>query len=161
MIFKQARHEESTLKYNKDKEDTKENQRRERKESTSELTCNLEVLKHRSDDLSYRQSITSPTSNFSSFIYSHSTMGSVKYTPPPTPSPSASCYAMSDDDEDEYHTIAQAASRRGVKLLFSKSKVRELPSSKVASVNFPTDKKSRSTFIQLHPPKTTSLASLP
>jgi hypothetical protein len=31
---------------------------------------------------------------------------------------------MSDDEEDEYNTIAQAASRRGVKLLFSKSKVR-------------------------------------
>lgn len=31
---------------------------------------------------------------------------------------------MSDDEEDEYNTIAQAASSRGVKLLFSKSKVR-------------------------------------
>ncbi|KAJ5984877.1 hypothetical protein N7522_012073 [Penicillium canescens] len=52
-----------------------------------------------------------------------------KYTPPPTPSPPASCYAMSDDDEDEYNTIAQASSRRGVKLLFSKSKVYVHPTS--------------------------------
>ncbi|KAJ5778870.1 hypothetical protein N7457_006590 [Penicillium paradoxum] len=56
-------------------------------------------------------------------------MGSVKYTPPPTPSPPASCYAMSDDEEDEYNTIAQAASSRGVKLLFSKSKVYVHPTS--------------------------------
>ncbi|KAJ5825854.1 hypothetical protein N7474_002992 [Penicillium riverlandense] len=48
----------------------------------------------------------------------------VKYTPPPSPpSPSASFYDVSDDDEGEYNTIAHAASGRGVKLLFSKSKV--------------------------------------
>jgi hypothetical protein len=35
---------------------------------------------------------------------------------------------MSDDEEDEYNTITQAASSRGVKLLFSKSKVRQSPS---------------------------------
>ncbi|KAJ5205390.1 hypothetical protein N7491_003986 [Penicillium cf. griseofulvum] len=56
-------------------------------------------------------------------------MGPVKYTPPPTPSPPASCYAMSDEEEDEYNTIAQAASNRGVKLLFSKSKVYVHPTS--------------------------------
>ncbi|CAG8418752.1 unnamed protein product [Penicillium salamii] len=56
-------------------------------------------------------------------------MGSVKYTPPATPSPPDSCYAMSDDDEDEYNTIAQVASKRGVKLLFSKSKVYVHPTS--------------------------------
>jgi hypothetical protein len=50
-------------------------------------------------------------------------MGAIKYTPPPTPSPPVSCYAMSDDEEDEYNTIAQTAESRGVKLLFSKSKV--------------------------------------
>ncbi|KAJ5438964.1 GTPase-activating protein GYP7 [Penicillium daleae] len=50
--------------------------------------------------------------------------GPVKYTPPPSPpSPTASFYDLSDNDEDEYNTIAQAQSRRGVKLLYSKSKV--------------------------------------
>ncbi|KAJ5166334.1 GTPase-activating protein GYP7 [Penicillium canariense] len=48
----------------------------------------------------------------------------VKYTPPPSPpSPTASFYDLSDDDEDEYNTIAHARSSRGVKLLYSKSKV--------------------------------------
>ncbi|EAU32442.1 GTPase-activating protein GYP7 [Aspergillus terreus NIH2624] len=47
-----------------------------------------------------------------------------KYTPPPSPpSPTASFYDVSDDEEDEYNTISHATSRRGVKLLFSKSKV--------------------------------------
>ncbi|KAJ5368163.1 GTPase-activating protein GYP7 [Penicillium cataractarum] len=50
--------------------------------------------------------------------------GPVKYTPPPSPpSPTASFYDISDDDEDEYNTIAHARSGRGVKLLYSKSKV--------------------------------------
>ncbi|KAJ5622973.1 GTPase-activating protein GYP7 [Penicillium lividum] len=53
----------------------------------------------------------------------------VKYTPPSTPpSPSASYYDLSDDDEDEYNTIAHARSGRGVKLLYSKSKVYVHPS---------------------------------
>jgi len=52
--------------------------------------------------------------------------GPVKYTPPPSPpSPTASLYDMSDNDEGEYNTIAHASSRKGVKLLYSKSKVRE------------------------------------
>lgn len=51
-------------------------------------------------------------------------MGSVKYTPPSSPSPTASFYDVSDDDEDEYNTISHARSGRGVKLLYSKSKVR-------------------------------------
>ncbi|KAF7717696.1 RabGAP/TBC domain-containing protein [Penicillium ucsense] len=56
--------------------------------------------------------------------------GSAKYTPPPTPpSPTASYYDVSDDDEDEYNTIAPARPRRGVKLLYSKSKVYVHPSS--------------------------------
>ncbi|KAJ5092411.1 hypothetical protein NUU61_007281 [Penicillium alfredii] len=46
----------------------------------------------------------------------------VKYTPPSSPSPTASFYDVSDDEGD-YNTIARAASGRGVKLLFSKSKV--------------------------------------
>ncbi|KAL4898627.1 rab-GTPase-TBC domain-containing protein [Aspergillus ambiguus] len=47
-----------------------------------------------------------------------------QYTPPPSPpSPTASYYDVSDDEEDEYNTISHATSRRGVKLLFSKSKV--------------------------------------
>ncbi|KAJ5887679.1 GTPase-activating protein GYP7 [Penicillium taxi] len=50
--------------------------------------------------------------------------GSAKYTPPPSPpSPTASFYDLSDDDEDEYNTIAHASSGRGVKLLYTKSKV--------------------------------------
>lgn len=51
--------------------------------------------------------------------------GPVKYTPPPSPpSPTASFYDLSDDDEGEYNTIAHASSGKGVKLLYSKSKVR-------------------------------------
>jgi hypothetical protein len=38
-------------------------------------------------------------------------------------SPSASFYAMSDDEEGEYNTIRHTKTGRGVKLLFSKSKV--------------------------------------
>lgn len=47
-----------------------------------------------------------------------------QYTPPPSPPSPASFYDVSDADEDEYNTIAHAAYERGVKLLFSKSKVR-------------------------------------
>ena len=50
--------------------------------------------------------------------------GPSQYTPPPSPpSPTASFYDVSDAEEDEYNTIAHSASGRGVKLLFSKSKV--------------------------------------
>jgi hypothetical protein len=38
-------------------------------------------------------------------------------------SPSNSYYALSDDEEGEYNTIRNAETGRGVKLLFSKSKV--------------------------------------
>lgn len=38
-------------------------------------------------------------------------------------SPGGSFYAMSDDEEGEYNTITHAETGRGVKLLFSKSKV--------------------------------------
>lgn len=44
-----------------------------------------------------------------------------KLTPPS--SPSASFYDLSDDEEGEYNTIMHSSSGRGVKLLFSKSKV--------------------------------------
>lgn len=48
----------------------------------------------------------------------------VHYTPPPSPpSPTASFYDVSDDEEDDYNTIAHSESGKGVKLLFSKSKV--------------------------------------
>jgi len=53
---------------------------------------------------------------------SHST------SPPPnsqrSPSPSGSFYAMSDDDEGGYNTITHIETGKGVKLLYSKSKVR-------------------------------------
>ena len=39
------------------------------------------------------------------------------------PSPSASFYDLSDDEEGGYNTIAHASATKGVKLLFSKSKV--------------------------------------
>ncbi|KAI9762859.1 MAG: GTPase activating protein [Chaenotheca gracillima] len=46
------------------------------------------------------------------------------FTPPASPpSPSASYYDLSDDEENEYNTITHTSSGRGVKLLFSKSKV--------------------------------------
>lgn len=47
-----------------------------------------------------------------------------KFTPPA--SPTASYYDLSDDDEEEeeYSTITHTATGRGVKLLYSKSKVR-------------------------------------
>ncbi|GMF78194.1 unnamed protein product [Aspergillus oryzae] len=57
----------------------------------------------------------------------------VQYTPPPSPpSPTASYYDVSDDEEDDYNTISHATTGRGVKLLFSKSKVyvHPTPSSK-------------------------------
>ncbi|SLM36877.1 gtpase-activating protein gyp7 [Lasallia pustulata] len=49
-----------------------------------------------------------------------------------SPSPSASFYDLSDDEEGEYNTIMHSSAGRGVKLLFSKSKVyvHPTPSSK-------------------------------
>lgn len=46
-----------------------------------------------------------------------------KFTPPA--SPTASYYDLSDndDDEEEYSTITHTSTGRGVKLLYSKSKV--------------------------------------
>jgi hypothetical protein len=44
--------------------------------------------------------------------------------PPSPPSPSASFYDVSDDDEGEYNTIRHTETGKGVKLLYTKSKVR-------------------------------------
>ncbi|KAK4968679.1 GTPase activating protein [Elasticomyces elasticus] len=44
-------------------------------------------------------------------------------TPPSPPSPTASFYDMSDDEEGEYSTIRHSKTGKGVKLLYSKSKV--------------------------------------
>lgn len=52
-------------------------------------------------------------------------------TSPPLPaqppqrsaSPNGSFYALSDDDEGEYNTVTHTETGRGVKLLYSKSKV--------------------------------------
>ncbi|KAL1655151.1 GTPase activating protein [Didymella pomorum] len=48
--------------------------------------------------------------------------------PPSPPSPSASFYDVSDDDEGEYNTIRHTESGKGVKLLYTKSKVYVHPS---------------------------------
>lgn len=50
-----------------------------------------------------------------------------KTVPNNPPSPSASFYDVSDDEEGGYNTIAHSRSGKGVKLLFSKSKVLLLP----------------------------------
>ncbi|KAJ5718317.1 GTPase-activating protein GYP7 [Penicillium malachiteum] len=47
----------------------------------------------------------------------------VQYTPPSSPSSTASFFDMSDGDEGGYNTVAHSRSGRGVKLLYSKSKV--------------------------------------
>jgi hypothetical protein len=39
------------------------------------------------------------------------------------PSPTASFYDLSDEEEQDYSTISHTSSSKGVKLLFSKSKV--------------------------------------
>lgn len=58
--------------------------------------------------------------------------GSHGAAPPRASSPSNSFYALSDDEEGEYGTITHTRTGRGVKLLFSKSKVyiHPTPSSK-------------------------------
>lgn len=105
----------------------------------------------------YVFTVRTSTSNFPTFNIMASP---VKYTPPPSPpSPTASFYDVSDDDEDEYSTIAHARSGRGVKLLYSKSKV-AMPCPPFP-LPFRADRGSRSTFIPLPPPKTTFPASSP
>ncbi|PGH00660.1 hypothetical protein GX51_05646 [Blastomyces parvus] len=51
---------------------------------------------------------------------------SARLTPPP--SPTASFYDVSDDEEGEYNSITHTSTGKGVKLLFSKSKVYVHPS---------------------------------
>lgn len=77
-----------------------------------------------------------------------------------TPSPSDSFYAMSDDEEGAYNTITHTESGKGVKLLFSKSKVRLS-----STLSTPADRSSltlvsRCTSTLRHPQKTTSRAIL-
>lgn len=78
-----------------------------------------------------------------------------KVTPPA--SPTASFYDLSDDEEGEYNTIMHSSSGRGVKLLFSKSKVCTTSSThKAYKIDFC---RARSMYI-LHPhPKTIFPAS--
>jgi hypothetical protein len=47
---------------------------------------------------------------------------------PAPPSPSASFYDLSDDEEGEYNTIRHTSGGKGVKLLYTKSKVRIISS---------------------------------
>ncbi|KAL2146520.1 hypothetical protein VTI28DRAFT_3701 [Corynascus sepedonium] len=72
--------------------------------SNSNSTPNLEP--------SPSQPITTAASSFSTISH-----------PPRPPSPAGSFYAMSDDEEGDYDTITHTETGRGVKLLFSKSKV--------------------------------------
>jgi hypothetical protein len=44
-------------------------------------------------------------------------------SPEAPPSPTASFYDMSDDEEGEYHTVVHKKTGKGVKLLYTKSKV--------------------------------------
>lgn len=67
------------------------------------------------------------------------------------PSPSASFYDVSDDEEGGYSTIAHANSGRGVKLLFSKSKVYVHPT--------PSAKDNIAGFVALVQQKSAPLAS--
>lgn len=62
---------------------------------------------------------------------------------------------MSDDEEGEYNTIKHTTSGRGVKLLYSKSKVRHITSYKQRKSTNAT----RSMCTHRHPPKITSQAS--
>ncbi|KAL2128798.1 hypothetical protein VTI74DRAFT_8618 [Chaetomium olivicolor] len=68
-----------------------------------------------SQQSSQQTTATTSSSSFSSFsTLSH---------PPRPASPTGSFYAMSDDEEGDYDTITHTETGRGVKLLFSKSKV--------------------------------------
>lgn len=80
--------------------------------------------------------------------------------PPRSASPSNSFYALSDDEEGEYNTITHAETGKGVKLLFSKSKVRGPAMSCCAHPNTETNTDhDRFTSIRLHPQRITSPAT--
>ncbi|KAF1990159.1 GTPase-activating protein GYP7 [Aulographum hederae CBS 113979] len=70
--------------------------------------------------------------------------------PPSPPSPSASFYDMSDDEEGDYNTIMHTRTGKGVKLLYSKSKVYVHPT--------PSAKDNIPGFIALIQQKSSSLA---
>ena len=77
-----------------------------------------------------------------------------QHTPPL--SPTASFYDLSDDEEGDYNTIMHSSSGRGVKLLFSKSKVGPLSLPAIQpKLTFDV----RFMYILHHPPKTISQAS--
>lgn len=73
--------------------------------------------------------------------------------PPNRPaSPSGSLYAMSDDEEGEYNTITHQESGKGVKLLFSKSKVcHELPYKKAKSLGSTQQRADYLHKVYIHP----------
>ncbi|KAG8531978.1 uncharacterized protein KY384_003614 [Bacidia gigantensis] len=76
-----------------------------------------------------------------------------QFTPPESPaSPSASFYDLSDDEEGEYNTIMHSSSGKGVKLLFSKSKVYVHPT--------PTSKDNIAGFVALIQQKTPEFETL-
>ena len=82
-------------------------------------------------------------------------------SPARPPSPTSSFYAMSDDDEGEYNTITHVNSGRGVKLLYSKSKVRFSSHPQSSTAGSSIDSMSRSTSTPPHLRRTTSLATSP
>jgi hypothetical protein len=67
-------------------------------------------------------SVTSPSPSYllDVLLFASIMATSSQQTPP---SPTASFYDMSDDEEGEYNTIRHTKSGRGVKLLYTKSKV--------------------------------------
>jgi hypothetical protein len=77
--------------------------------------------------------------------------------PPRASSPSNSFYALSDDEEGGYDTITHTESGRGVKLLFSKSKVSIIPYCIIDDLitDLTPRQLDRSTFIPLRRPRTT------
>ncbi|OAX84961.1 hypothetical protein ACJ72_00663 [Emergomyces africanus] len=74
---------------------------------------------------------------------------SARLTPPP--SPTASFYDVSDDDEGEYNTITHTSTGKGVKLLFSKSKVRFLTYSTVSGTILYLTQNGMSPQVYVHP----------
>ncbi|KAK4043091.1 hypothetical protein C8A01DRAFT_44013 [Parachaetomium inaequale] len=79
---------------------------------TSSPTPNPEQQPSSSQHTSQQTTTTTTTSSFSTISH-----------PPRPASPAGSFYAMSDDEEGGYDTITHTETGRGVKLLFSKSKV--------------------------------------
>lgn len=76
------------------------------------------------------------------------------------PSPTSSFYALSDDEEGEYNTITHTSTGRGVKLLYSKSKVRFLSSLCISNARQKLTPLQRFTSIQRHLQRTTYQVTL-